>query len=35
VEASEAVLGDLMQPHTGIVCAVPIAKTWGMPEPYE
>jgi len=35
VEATEAVLGDLTQPHTGIVCAVPIAKTWGIPEPYE
>lgn len=34
VEATEAVVGDLMQPHTGIVFAIPIAQTWGMPEPY-
>ena len=29
------VVGDLTKPHTGIVCALPIAKTWGVPEPYE
>ncbi len=34
VAATEAILGDLTQPHTGIVFTLPIAKTWGMPEPY-
>lgn len=34
VEATEAVVGDLMKPHTGIVFAIPVAKTWGVPEPY-
>ncbi len=34
VAATEAVLGDLTKPHTGIMFALPIAKTWGMPEPY-
>lgn len=34
VEATEAVVGDLTKPHTGIVFALPIAHTWGMPEPY-
>ncbi len=34
VSATEAVLGDLRKPHTGIMCAVPIAQTWGVPEPY-
>lgn len=34
VQATEAVLGDLSQPHTGIIFAVPVAKTWGFPEPY-
>lgn len=35
VSLTEAVVGDLAQPHTGIICAVPIARTWGIPEPYE
>jgi len=35
VAATEDILGDLTQPHTGIICATPIAKTWGMPEPYD
>ena len=34
VAATEAILGDLSQPHTGIIFALPVAKTWGMPEPY-
>ena len=34
-EATELVLGDLTLPHTGIVCALPIAQTWGIPEPYD
>lgn len=32
VQATEAILGDLRQPHTGIVFVVPVVKTWGMPE---
>jgi hypothetical protein len=34
VEATEAILGDLKKPHTGIIFAVPVVKTWGLPEPY-
>lgn len=34
VKATEAVLGDLSEPHTGIVFALPVAQSWGMPEPY-
>lgn len=33
VAATEAVIGDLRQPHTGIVFALPVAQTWGLPEP--
>ena len=32
--ATEEILGDLSQPHTGIMSALPIEKTWGIPEPY-
>lgn len=35
VAHTEKVVGDLTKPHTGIICAVPIAQTWGVPEPYE
>ena len=35
VDATESVLGDLSKPHTGIIFALPIAQTWGLPEPYE
>jgi nitrogen regulatory protein P-II 1 len=34
VQATEAILGNLNQPHTGIIFLVPVVKTWGMPEPY-
>lgn len=34
VAATETVLGDLSQPNTGIIFAVPVARAWGMPEPY-
>lgn len=34
VANTEAVLGDLTQPHTGIVFVVPVVRVWGMPEPY-
>lgn len=35
VSATEAVIGDLRQPHTGIIVAVPVAQTWGLPDPYD
>ena len=31
--ATEAVLGDLTQPDTGIIFAVPVARAWGLPQP--
>lgn len=34
VDATEAVLGDLSKPHTGLIFALPVAQSWGMPEPY-
>lgn len=34
VVATEAVVGDLNQPNTGIIFALPVVKTWGIPEPY-
>lgn len=34
VAATEAVLGDLRQPNTGIVFVVPVVRSWGLPEPY-
>ena len=30
VSATEVVLGNLNEPHTGIIFAVPVAKTWGI-----
>jgi hypothetical protein len=35
VEGTEEILGDLSEPHTGIISAMPVSKVWGMPEPYE
>lgn len=32
VAATEAVLGDLRQPNTGIVFTIPVAQFWGLPE---
>jgi nitrogen regulatory protein P-II 1 len=34
VRATEAVVGDLNEPNTGIVFVLPVAKSWGIPEPY-
>jgi len=34
VKATEAVIGELSNPHTGIVFTLPVAKAWGIPEPY-
>lgn len=31
--ATETVLGDLTQPDTGIIFAVPVAQAWGLPQP--
>lgn len=30
VKATESVLGDLSEPDTGIIFALPVAKTWGL-----
>jgi hypothetical protein len=30
VKATEAVLGNLNEPDTGIIFALPVAKTWGL-----
>lgn len=32
VAATEAVLGKLSEPHRGIMFALPVAKTWGIPK---
>lgn len=32
VESTEAVIGKLTDPHTGIVCITPVLKVWGLPE---
>lgn len=32
--ATEGLIGDLTKPHTGIICALPVAQVWGLPEPY-
>lgn len=34
VVATEGVVGDLNQPHTGIIFTLPVTQTWGIPEPY-
>ena len=34
VKATEAVVGDLNEPNTGIDFVLPVAKSWGIPEPY-
>jgi hypothetical protein len=33
VASTEAVLGSLDKPDTGLIWAVPVAKTWGVPQP--
>ena len=35
VTATEAVLGSMSQPDTGIIFAVPVAQAWGLPQPSE
>ncbi|PID86841.1 MAG: hypothetical protein CSA11_06435 [Chloroflexi bacterium] len=34
VQATEAIIGDMNNPRTGIMFTLPVAKTWGIPEPY-
>lgn len=35
VAATEKVVGNLNDPHTGVVFVTPVVKTWGIPESYE
>jgi hypothetical protein len=36
VSATERIVGDLSQPHTGVLFAVPVAAAWGLPkQPYD
>lgn len=36
VEATEEIVGDLSQPNTGVLFAVPVAAAWGLPkQPFE
>ena len=32
VAAAQKIVGDFMQPHTGIMFVVPVARTWGVPK---
>ena len=32
VTATESIVGDLSQPHTGVLFAVPVAAAWGLPK---
>lgn len=32
VEATETIVGDLSQPNTGVLFAVPVAAAWGLPK---
>lgn len=33
VEAAHDVVGDFMDPHTGILFVIPVSRTWGVPKP--
>lgn len=33
VGATEAVIGDLTKPDTGVIFAVSLSETWGLPQP--
>ncbi len=33
VMAAHDVVGDFMDPHTGILFTVPVSRTWGVPKP--
>ena len=32
VQVAQKIVGDFMQPHTGIMFVVPIGRTWGVPK---
>ena len=32
VAAAQQIVGDFMQPHTGILFVVPVSRTWGVPK---
>ncbi len=32
IEAAQDVVGDFMNPHTGILFVVPVSRTWGVPK---
>lgn len=32
VAATETIVGDLSQPHTGVLFAVPVTAAWGLPK---
>jgi hypothetical protein len=33
VKATEKIIGDLTEPDTGVIFAVELSKTWGLPQP--
>lgn len=33
VRATEEIIGDLTKPDTGVIFAVELSKTWGLPQP--
>lgn len=33
IEAAHNVVGDFMDPHTGILFVLPVTRTWGVPKP--
>jgi nitrogen regulatory protein P-II 1 len=32
IAAAQKIVGDFMQPHTGIMFVVPVGRTWGVPK---
>lgn len=32
IEAAQEVVGDFMNPHTGILFVMPVSRTWGVPK---
>jgi nitrogen regulatory protein PII len=32
IAATQQVVGDFMQPHTGVLFVVPVSRTWGVPK---
>jgi nitrogen regulatory protein P-II 1 len=33
IAAAQNIVGDFMQPHTGILFVVPVSRSWGVPKP--